>query len=820
MGRKYFEFVVNYAYAVVGLIGVITLFCIFQIGSIQTEIDPKQILPQDHPYIKTNNEIEKRFGGGRIIVLGVVAREGSIFTPHHLAKIDRITQEVKEIPGVYSDNVLSIASRRVKHLLFNEQGFDVDRLMPTVPTTQAESQAVRERVFSNPLYVGSLVSSDATAAAIIIDVQDKEAAQKSREIAGEDLYEPLSDSAIHERLQSIVDREEDADTRIHLGGLPISLAFLEKDTVLMNQWVFPVAFALIMLIHYLSFRTFQGMLIPSFTAILSVVWAMGLISLIGMKLDLWTKGLTPILIVAMAAGHSVQILRRFYEELDYAIGMDIPVPAQKAAAVEATSKMAPVVLAAGFVAAASFASLISFQLAAFRSFGLMTAFGVLSALILEMSLVPALRSLIPPPSGDELGIVLRKGGSDRLLSTFGRWALGPEQRWVLVGGVLTVLIPFIFTSRIDFANSLRGLFFEGTTLRRDDQVLNNKFGGTSTLNILVTTPSPGGLKEPEVMRAVEGLQDRLKENPLVGRTESYVDYVKRMRRSFYGDDPNAEQIPESREEAAQFLFLYSISGSPEDFKRMADVSFQKAVIITFLKSDSTRLGQDLIEAIDQYKSNHFPPDVTLELAGSVPVTLALNEVVIHGKLLNIAQMIAICFILVSMIFRSFVAGLIVLIPLIIAVLWNFGFMGLTGIPLGISTAAVSAMAVGMGADYSIYILYRLREELSINRHLEKVLDVTLTTAGKAVLLIAIAFAAGTSLVAFPGYYLHMEGILMPIAMLTSAFSAVILLPAIIMAFRPRFIFKVIPSEWIELYTRTKTQKFNVEGDILRKPRGE
>jgi hypothetical protein len=482
--------------------------------------------------------------------------------------------------------------------------------------------------------------------------------------------------------------------------------------------------------------------------------------------------------------------------------------------------MAPVVLAAGFVAAASFASLITFQLAAFRSFGLMTAFGVVSALLLEMTFVPALRSLIPPPSGDELEVVLRKGRSDRLLSTFGRWALGPKQRWVLVGGVLMVLIPFIFTSRIDFANSLRGLFFESTTLRKDDQVLNQKFGGTSTLNILITTPSPGGLKEPSVMRAVEGLQDRLKENPLVGRTESYVDYVKRMRRSFYGDDPKAEQVPESREEAAQFLFLYSVSGSPEDFKRMADVSFQKAVITTFLKSDSTRLGQDLIETIDQYQANHFPPDVTLELAGSVPVTLALNEVVIHGKLLNIAQMITICFILVSIIFRSFVAGLIVLIPLVIAVLWNFGFMGLVGIPLGISTAAVSAMAVGMGADYSIYILYRLREELSMNRHLEKVLDVTIRSAGKAILLIAIAFSAGTALVAFPGYYLHMEGILMPIAMLTSAFSAVILLPAIVMAFRPRFIFKVIPSEWIELYTRSETQKFNVEGDVLRRPRGE
>jgi predicted RND superfamily exporter protein len=290
-----------------------------------------------------------------------------------------------------------------------------------------------------------------------------------------------------------------------------------------------------------------------------------------------------------------------------------------------------------------------------------------------------------------------------------------------------------------------------------------------------------------------------------------------MRRSFYQDNPRSEQIPETKEEAAEFLFLYSVSGNPDDFRRLADVSFQNAAIYVFLKSDATPLTQQLIKTVDEYKAARFPSDVGIGVAGSSSVTLALNDVIIRGKLLNIAQMTAITFILSSIIFRSFLAGVIVLIPLLVAVILNFGFMGLTKIPLGISTAAVSAMAVGMGADYAIYILYRMREELSLNRHLDRVIQVTLGTAGKAILLIGVAFAAGAFLLTFPGYYLHMEGILMPLAMLTSAFAAVILLPALVMTFRPHFIFRVIPNEWIELYTRSGEQKFNVEGDVLRKP---
>src|SRR5579884_972435 len=822
MARKYFEFVTDHAYAVMAGVLLITLFCFFRLPFLKTELDPKRILPQEHPYIQINNKIEQLFGGGRVVVVGVVSKEGSIFTPSALAKIDRMTQAIEKIPGVYSDNVLSIASRRVKHLQVNDQGFNVERLMSEAPATPEGAKAVRERVFSNPLYVGSLVSADASAAAIIIDVQDTEQAEAIRKatasISEGRAPEPISDLAIYRQLKAIADQEEDANTTIHLGGLPVSLAFLEKDTAVMNRWVFPIAFLVIMAIHYLSFRTFQGMLIPPLTALLSVIWALGFISLTGMKLDLWTKGLTPILIVAMAAGHSVQILRRFYDALEYAIGMDVPDPAQKTAVVEATSKMAPVLLTAGLVAAASFASLVTFRLSTFRSFGLMTAFGIISALVLEMTFIPALRSLIPAPSGEELEVVLRKTAADRFLTKVSRWALGPERRSILVGGAVLALVALLFANRIVLTNSLRDLFFRYTDLRKDDAVLNQKFGGTSTLNILISTPTPDGLKDPKIMRAIEGLQTRLKENPNVGRTESYVDYVKRMRRTFYQDDPRAEQVPDSPEEAAQFLFLYSVSGNPDDFKRLADTGYQNAVILTFLKTDATQVAEQLINTINEYKAAHFPPDVTVGIAGSVPVTLALNDVIIRGKLLNIIQMIAITFLLSSVIFRSFWGGVVVAIPLIFAVLWNFGFMGLTRIPLGISTAAVSAMAVGMGADYAIYILYRLREELSLNRHLDRVLQVTLTTAGKAILLIAVAFAAGTFLVTFTGYYLHMEGILMPLAMLTSAAAAVILIPAAVMTFRPHFIFRVIPSEWIELYTRGETQKFNVEGDVLRKPK--
>src|SRR3569832_811995 len=107
MGRKYFEFIVDHAYWVMAAIAAVTLFCVFQLGALKTELDPKRILPQDHPYIQANNTIERLFGGGRVVVVGIVSKSGTVFTPATFAKMFRISVFIKKIPGLISDNALA-----------------------------------------------------------------------------------------------------------------------------------------------------------------------------------------------------------------------------------------------------------------------------------------------------------------------------------------------------------------------------------------------------------------------------------------------------------------------------------------------------------------------------------------------------------------------------------------------------------------------------------------------------------------------------------------------------------------------------------------
>src|SRR4029450_5155020 len=233
-----------------------------------------------------------------------------------------------------------------------------------------------------------LVGGDSRAAAIVADFDDR-----------------LTDSEIHRTVSQIVDPERDSEVAIAIGGAPLVRAYIAEYTKQMG-YLFLIAVAIIGLVHFEAFRTLQAMLLPLVTALLSVIWTLGLLGASGEPLDTWTA-LTPIVILAVAAGHAVQILKRYYEEYDRGVP-------NREAVVRSLVTMGPVMITAGTIAAAGFASLMTFGVGTVRVFALTLALGILSSLVIEMSFIPACRALMRPRQARKR--VLK--GRSRLLARF------------------------------------------------------------------------------------------------------------------------------------------------------------------------------------------------------------------------------------------------------------------------------------------------------------------------------------------------------------------------------------------------------------------
>jgi predicted RND superfamily exporter protein len=584
---------------------------------------------------------------------------------------------------------------------------------------------------------------------------------------------------VQHAIEDVLARESDGTFTSHLSGPAIFVAWLARYSARMFLF-FPLAFVVIGLVHYEAFRTLQAMFLPLLTAMLAMLWSLGLLGCLGVSLDPFNVT-TPILILAVAAGHAVQMLKRFYEEL--AADGD-----QRLAVEHALVKVGPVMFVATSIAALSFLSLLTFETTAIRNFGLFTALGILSAFVIEMTLIPAMRCLLPVPTLHER---MREGTHwifDPVLASLQRLLRGGRWWWVFASAALVTVVSTVAGCHVVVDSSFRGQFFPSSQVRRDDDVLNRSFGGTSTLVLLVEGDHEGAMEEPEVLEAIDSLQEWFDTQPAVGKTVSFVDFVKRMNAAMNADDPKALRVPATKNLVSQYLLLYSMSSSVEDFDNLIDPSHRICALRVYVKEDSTLFANELIARLRERLRGALPAGIKVQITGSLASSEAMNEVMVRGKLLNILQITTIILVVSSLTLRSVAGGILVAMPLALAVLTNFGVMGAFGVPLDIGTSTISAMAVGIGADYAIYFLFRLREELARGEGLEEALTRTLETSGRAILFVSSAIAAGYLTLCFSGFAYHIRlGTLVALAMAVSSIASLTLLPALIRMIRPRFL---------------------------------
>lgn len=744
-------------------------------AGLKVVIDPATLSPQGHPYIQATNRVEKTFGSKYLMLIGVTPRSGDLFQPAVLDRVKRMTDKLSQTPGVVKATLMSLAARQARNIAGNDEGFEARPLMDKVPATPEQMDALKAALAANPVYRDTVVSQDFRTASILVEL-------KERSDGFQAMVEPV---------RAIAEVEAGPDVEITLGGNPVYLDKTEKFAGRINI-LFPIAILVIGLLHYEAFRTKQGLILPLVTAVMAVLWGTGFMGLLHQPLDIFNSP-TPILILAVAAGHAVQLLKRYYEEYDglRRDGGLTPREANVEAVVRSLAGVGPVMMIAGGVAALGFFSLIVFNIATIRTFGIFTGMGILSAVLLEMTFIPAVRSLLPPPSEGDL----RKETRQRIWDRIPLWIAGqviPRRRraWMFAAIAASCGLLLVSMERIVVDNSSKNFFASWLDIQHDDDFLNRQTGGTNSLYIMVQGKDADAMKDPRVLEAIEQTQRFAEAQPYVGKTLSIVDFLKRMNRAMNGDDPTFDRLPDSRDLVSQYLFLYSISGDPGDFDSYVDYGYRSAKLVILLRTGSNAYIKGLVDRLEAFTAKQFGPDITVSFGGDVAQTIALTDTMVHGKILNIVQICLAIFLISAIAFRSPLAGVIVLTPLLLAVCAVFGVMGLAGIPLNIPNSLISAMAVGIGADYAIYLLYRIREQVAKGNGADDAVRATLATAGKACLFVATAVAGGYGVLMLSiGYNVHLWlALFIMLAMVVSALASLTLVPGLVLTLRPAFIF--------------------------------
>jgi len=323
-----------------------------------------------------------------------------------------------------------------------------------------------------------------------------------------------------------------------------------------------------------------------------------------------------------------------------------------------------------------------------------------------------------------------------------------------------------------------------------DTTINETLDGSNTLDIVIETPNNEDLFKPENLHRIEALQAFLTTLPHVNGSTSIVDYIKQMNRSLNENKPSAYVIPDNEDLISQYFLLYSASGDPTDFEEEIDYDYRMALVRT--RMDSARYQQDkvVVESTQKYLDEVFNNcDIKATLSGRVNVDYHWLDTLLGTQYKSIIISLTLVWVLVCISLRSVYGGALAVIPVLLGCLSVFAFMGTIGITLAVGTSMTAAIALGIGIDFSIHTLDRIKL-LITEQGLEPeiALRQLYPSTGRALLFSFFAVFIGFGILGL-SYVppLSKLGMLIAFSVLISFISSMTVLPALIKHLKPAFL---------------------------------
>jgi hypothetical protein len=275
-----------------------------------------------------------------------------------------------------------------------------------------------------------------------------------------------------------------------------------------------------------------------------------------------------------------------------------------------------------------------------------------------------------------------------------------------------------------------------------DAFVNQHFGGTSSINVILESEHKDAMIRPEVEKLIDEMQTEVESLELVGNSFSISDYIRRMNQVMHADDPTFDVIPESQEMIAQYLLLYEMSGDPENLWKVVDYDYRKANVTIQLKSDNSKDINQAIEILEKYRAPFSELQVEMNYAGSGYKALVFTDLILTGQIKSLLLSIVIIIILLALMFRKVNIGFIGAIPVVLTAAISFGVMGLFNISLSTTTALVSSIAIGIGIDYAVHFIERYKIYALQTRDKSLTIRETMHHSGRAIAFNAFVVIMG------------------------------------------------------------------------------
>jgi uncharacterized protein len=750
-----------------------TAFMAYEASKLQMYTSFGELLPYNHPFVAVHNKYSQQFGGANNITIMFEVKDGTIFNKDTLTKIFKATQEVDVLPDVNHDQIDSIGHRTTRYLTMQGGSISSPPVMRRPPVTEKDVEQIKNIVHYSENIHGILVSLDDKAALIRANFHE-----------GRIDYRQI----FYDINSKIIEPFQDEKTRIWVAGEPRLYGWIYRYS---NDvfWILVVTYCIEWVLRWMYFHDWRGSLRPTITGLLAAVWGLGFINLIGFALDPLML-VVPFLITARAVSHAIQMHDRYYEEY-------LKNDWHKRKAIVAAFAELFVPTFSGIVTdALGVLVILLIPVVMLQKLAITASWWILAITVSEVLLNPIVYYYLRAPEPEM--VMLREEGlfkrfmdrvTDLTLSKVG-------QTLTIVFWVSVAVLSAIFLRGLTIGDptSASPLLWLDSPYNQSHVRIQQFFGGVEPLIVVVEGKEKKALQDPQALEAMESFQRYVDSDPDVGYSFSLADIVKSINMVFFDTEPRYGVIPAEVARIANLFFFYFAGSPPSETSKYLDPSYTTGHVTFFCRNHQGDTVARIIERCREYITK-FPSDkVDFRLAGGlIGVTAAANEEIVRNDILMNVLGLATIYLILLFTYRSFAAGVYMLLPLFVSNGFVNAYMSVRNIGVNLHTLPVVTVGIGFGIDYGLYIVSRIIEEIRISGDLYDAVKTALCTTGKGVTFTAVTMVMSTMLWTTSNIRFDAEmGGLLAMWMAVSFVASQTLMPVLILIFKPKFITRESP----------------------------
>ncbi len=745
----------------------------------------------DLKYYEATREI---FGTDDYIILTLTVNQ-SVFAEPVLRTMEALSRDLQKLPSTESVNsILTVPLFESPKVTLMDMG---TRYTTLLMGRCDHSLAARE-LTESPLWRNNLVSTDGKTTAIVLTLKDDKAYNdlrgeryRLRRLKAEGALDPAGQARLLDinrhynrkhaeisgqrradvkAIRAILDRYRALGYEISESGLPTIVAdmvsYIERDI-----WIFGIAMILFLGIVLGSvFRQPRWVLLPLVTCLIPVVIMMGYLGLTGKETTVVSANFSSLLLI-VSMQNSIYLVVRFreiharYPEMDtHGILLrsvrEISVPCFYTSATQV----------------AGFATLVVSGIRPIMDFGTIMAFGLGLAYAVNFTFFPAALMFFPKGAPPPKHLATLEKSPVAFLANFTqrrRWIVGTCAAAVLAGGILGI-------ERLQVENRFIDYFRHNTPISRGLTLIDNRLGGTTSLEVVLDGKQPDYWLEPENLELLKRLHRYIEQMPNVGKVSSLYTLIEILTRVNDGVPPNKLVLNIARASLAEKMQqAYLLPYVTRDFS--------KARVFVRIRESSPTLNRDaMLRQLSGFIHNDLGlPDDRARITGLFVLYNNLLKSLFDSQIKTLGLVFVVIYLMLLALFRSAYLALIAIVPAVLPVFLILGTMGWAGISLDMMTIMIASVTCGIAVDNMIQYTFRYRSEFYKDRDYQAAMFRSHNSIGLAILYASLTIITGFGILALSNFIpTILFGVFTSLAMSAGFLGSLTLLPLLLSLLKP------------------------------------